>query len=159
MPANSSSEIELVEYRPELRHEFERLNRLWLEGHSLLEPVDLEYLQAPERHILSGGGQVFFAIQGSAVVGTCAAICISSTTFELAKLSVDPAARGQGLGRRLCEAVFEYARQAGASEIVLTSHTALVDAIHLYESIGFRHAPLPADVRYETANVFMRLTL
>ena len=159
MPASGASEIELVEYRPELRPDFERLNRLWLEGHSLLEAVDLEYLQEPERHILATGGQVFFAMQGSVVIGTCAALRISSTTFELAKLSVDPSARGRGLGRRLCEAVLKYARQAGATEIVLTSHTALVEAIRLYESMGFQHEPLPADVRYETANVFMRLTL
>ena len=152
-------QIELVEYRPELRPEFERLNRLWLEGHSLLEPVDLEYLREPERLILGHGGQVYFAMQGENVVGTCAAIPISSTTWELAKLAVDPSARGHGIGRRLCEAVLSYARNAGAAEIVLTSHTALVEAIHLYESMGFLHAPLPADVRYETANVFMRLTI
>jgi ribosomal protein S18 acetylase RimI-like enzyme len=152
-------QIELVEYRPELRPDFERLNRLWLEGHSLLEPVDLEYLREPERLILADGGQVYFAMQGANVVGTCAAIPISSTTWELAKLAVDPSARGQGLGRRLCERVMAYARNAGATEIVLTSHTALVEALHLYESMGFQRAPLPADIRYETANVFMRLTL
>ena len=154
---SSSSAIELVEYRPELRPDFERLNRLWLEKHALLEPIDLEYLREPERLILAPGGQVYFAMRGPAVIGTCAAIPISTTTWELAKLAVDPSSRGQGVGRRLCETVLAYARAAGATEIVLTSHTALVEALHLYESMGFRRAPLPADVRYETANVFMRL--
>jgi len=154
-----ADDIVLVEYRRELQPEFERLNRLWLEAHSLLEQVDLDYLQEPERHILSGGGQVFFAMQGETVVGTCAAVRMSETTFELAKLSVDPAARGRGLGRRLCDAILVYARQHGAHEVVLTSHTDLVEAISLYESLGFRHAPLPPDVRYETANVFMHLRL
>jgi GNAT superfamily N-acetyltransferase len=154
-----SDAVVLIEYRPDLRPEFERLNRLWLEGHSLLEPADLVYLQEPERHILAGGGQVFFAMQGAAVVGTCAAICASPTTVELAKLSVDPSARGLGVGRRLCEAVLDHARRVGSTEVVLTSNTALVDAIRLYESIGFQHAPLPADLRYETADVFMRLSL
>jgi GNAT superfamily N-acetyltransferase len=150
-------DIQLVEYRPDLRPDFERLNRIWLEQHSLLEPVDLEYLREPERLILAHGGQVFFAMRGETVVGTCAAIPISPTTWELAKLAVDPSSRGLGIGRRLCEAVLAYARAAGAIEIVLTSHTALVEAIHLYETLGFRHAPLPADVRYETANVYMQL--
>jgi ribosomal protein S18 acetylase RimI-like enzyme len=153
------TDINIVTYRSELRPEFERLNRLWLEGHSLLEPVDLEYLQAPERHILADGGEVFFAMEGASVVGTCAAIRISGASFELAKLAVDPAARGRGLGARLCEAVLGYARAAGATEIVLTSHTSLEYAIRLYETLGFEHAPLPEDVRYETANVFMRLRL
>jgi putative acetyltransferase len=151
--------IEIVEYRPELRADFERLNRIWLEGHSLLEPLDVEYLQEPERRILAIGGQVFFAVDGTNVVGTCAAIPFSLGVFELAKLSVDPAARGQGLGRRLCEAVLAHARHAGATEIVLTSNEVLVDAIRLYESLGFEHAPLPDEVRYETANVFMRRRL
>ncbi|HEV7765740.1 MAG TPA: GNAT family N-acetyltransferase [Thermoanaerobaculia bacterium] len=159
MPSSSSDEVVLVTYRPELQPEFERLNRLWLERHSLLEPADLDYLQEPERHILAGGGQVFFAMQGETVMGTCAAICISATTVELAKLSVDASARGRRVGRRLCDVVLEHARGVGASEVVLTSNTALVDAIRLYEAIGFEHAPLPQDLRYETADVYMRLAL
>jgi len=151
--------IEVIEYRSDLRPDFERLNRLWLEGHGLLEPADLEHLQDPEHHILDSGGQVFFATQGASVIGTCAAIRISPAVFELAKLSVDPTARRSGLGRRLCEVVLNYARQAGAAEVVLTSHTSLISAIRLYESLGFRHEALPADIRYETANVFMRLIL
>lgn len=149
---------DIVPYRPEFREAFERLNRAWLEAHSLLEPVDLEYLQNPEVTILSAGGQIFFALERGEVVGTCAAIRVSPTTFELAKLAVAEAARRRGLGRRLSEVVIQFARHAGASEVVLTSHTALVEAILLYESLGFRHAPMPADVRYETANVYMTLS-
>jgi putative acetyltransferase len=152
----TDTQIDIVTYRPELQPHFERLNRIWLEGHSLLEPVDLEYLQDPEGHILANGGEVFFATCGEEVLGTCAAINVAPGVWELAKLAVAPEARGQGLGRRLCHVVFDYARAAGAQEIVLTSHTALVEAIRLYESLGFRHEPLPADVRYESANVFMR---
>lgn len=155
----NAENIRIVEYRRDFRDDFERLNRLWLEGNGLLEPVDLEYLRNPEVHILANGGQVFFAIQDSVVLGTCAAIRLSPTTFELAKLSVEPSARGLGLGRRLCETVIDYARQAGATEIVLTSHTSLEQAIRLYESLGFSHAEIPADVRYETANVYMRVSL
>lgn len=159
MPSTFFEQIAIVGYRPELREEFERLNRLWLEDHSLLEPADLVYLEDPEGHILASGGEVFFAMRGESVVGTCAAICLSPTTVELAKLSVEPSARGQGLGRRLCEVVLDYARKIGSTEVVLTSNTALVEAIRLYGSLGFRHAPLPEDLRYQTADVFMRLAL
>jgi ribosomal protein S18 acetylase RimI-like enzyme len=150
------SAIDIVTYRAELQPHFERLNRIWLEEHALLEPVDLEYLQDPEGHILAGGGEVFFAAQGDVIVGTCAAIHVAPGVWELAKLAVAPEARGHGLGRRLCHVVLDYARAAGAGQIVLTSHTALVEAIRLYESLGFQHEELPADVRYESANVFMR---
>jgi GNAT superfamily N-acetyltransferase len=153
------ADVELIEYRPELGQHFERLNRVWLEEHALMEPIDLEYLRDPEGRILAGGGQIYFAVQETAVLGTCAAIRLSPATFELAKLSVDSAARGGGIGRRLCGAVLQYARERGAADVVLNSNTALVEAIRLYESLGFRHAPMPADLRYQTADVFMRLIL
>ncbi len=156
---NENPGTAIAVYRPEFRAAFERLHRAWLEAHSLLEPADLDYLHDPERHILSPGGQVFFALQDGEVIGSCAAIRVSETVFELAKLAVVPVAQGRGIGRRLSEAVLLFARDAGASEVVLTSNTALVPAIHLYESMGFRHEPMPSDVRYRTANVYMRLTL
>jgi putative acetyltransferase len=156
MPSPSA---EIVPYRSEYRDAFERLNRRWLEEHSLLEPADLQCLQDPEGYVLATGGQVFFAIEDGVVVGSCAAIPMSSRTMELAKLAVAPEAQGQGLGRRLCDRVIQYARDARASEVVLTSNTALTAAIALYESLGFRHAPLPADVRYVTADVYMTLPI
>ncbi|MFY9822026.1 MAG: GNAT family N-acetyltransferase [Thermoanaerobaculia bacterium] len=149
----------IVTYRPEFRETFERLNRAWLEAHSLLEPADVEYLQDPELHILSPGGQIFCALQDGEVVGTCAAIRVSPSVFELAKLAVAPLAQGRGLGRQLSERVLSFAREAGVSKIELTSHTALVQAIRLYESLGFQHEPMPPDIRYQSANVYMTLRL
>jgi len=151
--------VEIVGYRPEYRADFERLNRVWLEGHGLLEPADLEYLQDPEGHILDGGGEVFFAVRGGAVVGTCAAIVADPQTVELAKLSVDPAAKGGGLGRVLAERVLRFAREKGARTVVLTSQHGLTTAIRLYESMGFRHRPMPPGNRYATADVYMTLDL
>lgn len=151
--------INIVPYRLELQPAFERLNRQWLEGHSLLEPADLECLQDPEGHVLATGGQVFFAMDDGNVVGTCAAIRVPPSTVELAKLAVSPEAQGRGIGRRLCNHVIQFARGVGATEIELTSNTALVSAIRLYESLGFQHAPLPAMVRYVSVDVYMTLRL
>lgn len=157
--SESPAPVVIVPYRPEHREAFERLNRAWLEAYDLLEPADVECLEDPESHVLASGGQVFFALAGGEVVGTCAAIKVSETTWELAKLAVAPRARRQGLGRRLSEAVIQLARQAGAREVFLISNSALVDAIALYESLGFRHTPLPPQCRYRTANVHMTLDL
>lgn len=156
---NDDRGIEIVPYRPELQPEFERLNRQWLEGHSLLEQADIECLQDPEGHVLAAGGQVFFAIDDGNVVGTCAGIRASPSTVELAKLAVSPEAQGRGIGRRLCNRVIQFAREVGATEVELTSNTALVSAIRLYESLGFHHAPLPAVVRYVSVDVYMTLQL
>jgi ribosomal protein S18 acetylase RimI-like enzyme/SAM-dependent methyltransferase len=139
------------------RDAFVRLNLVWLEANGLLEPADLEYLNDPQGHILDDGGAIFVALRADEVVGTCAAIRLDDETYELAKLAVDPGAQGQGLGRALCLAVIEFCRAAGATSVVLTSNHVLTTAIRLYESLGFVHEEVPADVRYETADVFMRL--
>ena len=46
--------------------------------------------------------------------------------------------RGQKLGRALCEAAIEEAKERGKGGITLTTHTANVRAQTLYESLGFR---------------------
>lgn len=153
------SAIDVVDYRPEHREAFLRLNVAWLEEHGLLEPADLEMLGDPEDHILADGGRIFVGLRQGEVVGTCAAIRLSAERVELAKLCVVPSARGAGLARRLCEAVVDFARREGVAEIILTSHHDLAPAIRLYESMGFVHQPMPAEVRYASADVFMRLPL
>ena len=152
-------EIEIVTYRPEYREAFLALNLAWLESYSLLEPADLDYLQNLEERILATGGQVFFALQAGVAIGTCAAIRVSDSVFELAKLAVSPAAQGKGIGRRLSQVVIEFAQNQGASSVVLTSNSALVQAIRLYESMGFQHEPMPEDVRYQSVDVYMTLKL
>lgn len=92
-------------------------------------------------------------------VGCCAAVPHGPGVVELAKLAVDPSAQGEGLGRRLCLTVLAFARTAGARKVVLTSSTKLGPAIRLYESLGFVHRPMPADVPYATADVYMELPL
>lgn len=151
--------VEIATWRPELRAEFERLNRAWLEAYGLLEEPDLAYLQRPEESILARGGEVFFALSGDDVLGTCAALRLSDTVVELAKLGVVPSAQNRGVGRRLCEAVIELARRSGASRVVLTSNHQLEAALRLYRSLGFRDAPFPGDNPYTTADVYMALEL
>ncbi len=155
----SLNDLSIVPFRAELREAFERLNLRWLEDHALLEPVDLEFLRDPEGHVLADGGQVLFALRNGEVVGTCAILRLSPSTVELAKLAVAPEAQGAGLGRRLCEEALAFARRLGAAEVVLTSNSALLAAIRLYESLGFRHEPLPPGVRYVSADVYMVLRL
>ena len=151
--------MRILTYRPEYRSAFERLNRDWLESYALLEDADVAYLLDPEGCIVSLGGQVFFAVDGDDVVGTCAAIYVSSSIFELAKLAVAPAARRRGIARLLAEAVLQFARDAGASRVELSSNSQLPAAIHLYESLGFQHTAPPAAIRYYSADVYMALAL
>jgi GNAT superfamily N-acetyltransferase len=146
-------------FTPEHAAAFDALNRAWLVAYGLIEPHDEEQLEDPWKEILTPGGQIFVALDGPDVVGVCAAIPWGADAFEVAKLSVAPSAQGQGLGRRLVERCLSFARERGARRMVLVSSTRLVAALKLYESMGFRHGPLPANVQYATADVYMELEL
>lgn len=151
--------IAIVPYRRELAADFDRLNRAWLEKYFTVEPLDEEYLGDPEGHIVSPGGEVFFALDGGIAIGTCAAIPKGADEFELAKLAVTPAAQGRGLGRVLTERVIRFARERGARRVSLVSNSGLVAALRLYESLGFAHAPFPFAPPYADADVYMVLEL
>lgn len=56
-------------------------------------------------------------------------------------LAVDPAARGQGVGRALTWACVERARAGGARFLALHTAPVMEAARALYEDLGFRRAP------------------
>jgi putative acetyltransferase len=158
--------IIIAPFRAEHAAAFDALNRQWLVDHALLEDADEPSLRDPQGEILDAGGVIFVATDGDAVLGTCAIVpndeiggTPGSGVFELVKLAVSPAARGQGIGRRLVEECLATARERGARQVVLLSSSLLTSALRLYENAGFRYAPLPPSNPYATADVFMVLEL
>jgi GNAT superfamily N-acetyltransferase len=146
-------------FRAEHARAFDALNRAWLLEHGLLEPPDEVQLADPWGTIVAPGGQIFVALGDNEVVGTCAVIPEGPGVFELAKLVVAPAARGHGVGRHLVEACLTFVRQHQGHRVVLLSSTRLGSALRLYQALGFQHRPLPPDVKYATADVYMELDL
>ncbi len=140
---------------------FRTLNEEWISRHFTLEPRDHETLNDPETTILRQGGHIFMLYAGSEPAGCVALIPIGSGVYELSKMAVAPHLRGAGLGRQLLNHAIAQARLIGATSLFLGSSTKLASAIHLYESVGFRHVPpetLPPSP-YTRANVFMSLSL
>lgn len=150
---------EIVEFRDGHAGGFYTLNRHWLDQHGLYEPADEAQLADPWGTFLDSGGAIIVAVIGDAVVGTSAVVPHAPGEAEVAKLTVVPGLRGQGLGRRLVAASLEVVRRGGYGRAVLVSNSKLSEAIRLYESLGFEHRPMPAGVEYETANVWMELDL
>ena len=149
--------MNIVPFRPDLATAFADLNRAWIERLFTLETADLKVLNDPEGAIIGPGGQIFFALDAGAPVGTVAAVREGPGRFELAKMAVAPSHQGQGLGRALGEAMIDWARAQGAEAVFLLTNSRLEGAIRLYERLGFVHAPLPGHTDYVRADVYMEL--
>ena len=137
------------------------LNEDWISLHFGLEAHDSVQLDDPEGHILRPGGQIFIAVAGDEPIGCCALIKGSHGVFELAKMAVAAPYRGCGIGRKLLVHSIAQAKTMGAKTLYLGSNGKLVDAVHLYESVGFRHLP-PEKIQpspYARATIFMELDL
>jgi len=155
----SGSGITIVPFKAALAPHFERLNREWIERYFALEPPDLALFASPQAAIVEGGGQIFFALEDGAVLGTCAVIRAGQGAMELAKMAVAPAAQGRGIGQQLGEAAIAFARTAGAARLVLISNSRLTPALALYQRLGFRRTELPPDTGYTRGDVYMTLEL
>jgi putative acetyltransferase len=140
---------------------FRELNEAWIARYFRLEEQDHIQLRDPEHNILRPGGQIVMAVAAEEKVGCCALISVRHGVFEVAKMAVSESYRGHGIGRRLLEYTISQAKALGAHTLELASNTKLANAVHLYESVGFRHLP-PERVEpspYARANVFMEIHL
>jgi N-acetylglutamate synthase-like GNAT family acetyltransferase len=107
------------------------------------------------------GGHILMAVDGEFAVGCCALLAMEPGCFELSKMAVHESRRGEGLGRSLLEYAVAQARDLGAHRLYLETSTKLQNAVHLYQSVGFRHLP-PERIRqsaYTRSNVYMEMWL
>lgn len=89
--------------RPEHAQRFADLNRAWLDEYHLMEPADEVELADPRAPLCRWRRPDLRCAPRDAVVGTCAVRPTGGDEFELAKLTVSPELRGQGIARRLVE--------------------------------------------------------
>ncbi len=140
---------------------FRELNEDWISRYFAIEEQDRIQLGDPEGRILDTGGEIVMALTGDERIGCCALIFVKPGVFEVAKMAVSERYRGQGVGRKLLEVTIARAKKCGAHTLELVSNSKLANAVHLYESLGFRH--LPRDhvepSPYASANVFMEMHL
>jgi GNAT superfamily N-acetyltransferase len=138
---------------------FRALNEEWISKWFRLEEKDIATLSDPVGKIVAPGGHVYMAAEGSRILGTGALIRFGDGIFELSKMAVAPETRGRGIGRKLILYILDRARALGAHTVFLGSSKRLENAVHLYESVGFRHVPpseLP-EMKYARADVFMKI--
>ncbi|HEU4955577.1 MAG TPA: GNAT family N-acetyltransferase [Gemmatimonadales bacterium] len=149
----------LVTWRADLRPDFERLNREWIERWFVVEEEDRKVFADPAGRIVQPGGQIFFVLDEAGVRGTCAVIRHDAETFELAKMAVEPSAQGRGYGDLLVKAALGFAAEAGATRLMLVSNTRLGPALNLYRKHGFRDVPLDEANGYSRADIQLEVAL
>ena len=150
--------VVLRRFQPGDEKPFKELNESWISHDFEIEPGDRDILGDPKGKILEKGGQICVAELDGEVVGCCALVPIKPGEFELAKMTVSDAVRGQGIGRRLLVFAIAIAHVLKARRLYLESNTKAAAAVHLYEELGFRHMSAPRITsRYARANVFMEM--
>ncbi|WP_025717301.1 GNAT family N-acetyltransferase [Paenibacillus sp. 1-18] len=146
---------------PEEAWAFKTINEEWIDRLFAIEEADRAILDDPVVNILNRGGDVLIARAGESIVGCVALVPTGTGVFELSKMGVTPESRGRGYGRRIIHAAINRARVLGAASLFLGSSTRLPNAVHLYESVGFKHVPVEqlGPMPYVRADVFMELEL
>ncbi len=150
--------IEISKYNSKYDQSFYELNKSWIEEFWVLEESDVKDLLKPRESILDLGGEIFFVLANSIVVGTAAMIPFSNSKIELAKMTVHKEFRGKGLSKILLKKCIDYAKASKAKEIFLISNRRLLSARKLYEKFGFIEVDLDSN-KYKRGNYKMVLRL
>ncbi len=84
------------------------------------------------------GGAFLVAVDGAGtVIGTAGVYPVAAGVYELRKMYLRPAARGQGVAARLFDACLAFCRERQARQIVLDTLHEMTAAIDFYERRGF----------------------
>ena len=157
MATISTHAVSIRDYEPIHQPWFEQLNRAWIEEYFIMEEIDRQVLQHPDKHILGKGGCILMAYYENEIAGTVALKKAEADVYEFTKMAIAEKFRGRKIGQALAEAAIVKARGLGARKIILYSSSKLKPAISLYEKLGFAHVPV--DGPYKRSDIKMELKL
>ena len=130
--------VEILEYDPQYKDYFKKLNLQWLKKYFEVEERDKKILSNPETEIIQKGGFIFFARLDGDIVGTTALLKVDDETYEISKMAVTEPAQGKQAGKKLADAAIGRAKSKGAKRLLLKTDNRLKAAVNLYRKLGFR---------------------
>lgn len=117
----------------------------WLENdHGIrldFQGVEEELRNLPGDYAPPRGEFLIAYARGGEPMGCIAVRPFEQRVCEIKRLFLAPAARGKGLGHRLCDAILMEARRLGYSRAVLDTGSFMGAAQRVYEQAGFRDIP------------------
>jgi ribosomal protein S18 acetylase RimI-like enzyme len=93
------------------------------------------------QHIALQDRAILLACEGDRVAGCVAIHPLSDGDCEIKRLYVRPDFRRRGLAIALMRAAEEFARSYGYGSVYLDTKSRMVEAIALYERLGYEHIP------------------
>ena len=153
-----NSNVVIIPFSDTCSEAIKTLNLEWLTKYFKVEPKDEMVLSNPKSEIIEKGGFIFYAQYQGSIVGTVSLLKIDETTFELSKMAVTSSVQGIGIGKRMLEYCFEFAKNNNINRLILYSNRSLESAIHLYTKYGFNEIPLEAGI-YERADIKMEKSI
>jgi DNA-binding MarR family transcriptional regulator/N-acetylglutamate synthase-like GNAT family acetyltransferase len=156
-----SSNVQIIDYKPEYKHYFKLLNYEWLKKYFWVEKEDEEILSNPESKIIRKGGFIFFAKENDEILGTAALKKHDNRVFELVKMAVTEKAQGRQIGKKLALSAIERARKENGETLFLITSKRLKAACSLYKKLGFEQVENGngETSKYDRSSIKMELNL
>jgi GNAT superfamily N-acetyltransferase len=106
-------------------------------------------------------GRLLLALSAGQPAGCVALRKIDAQTCEMKRMFVYPRFQGRGVGRALAEAILHEAKMAGYSTMRLDTSVQQIEALQLYQSLGFKTIDPYYELSPELSRwlVFMELSL
>lgn len=101
---------------------------------------DYELRTLPGRYARPGG-EILLACEGETAVGCVALRPLDGTFCEMKRLYVRPSHRGNGVGRRLADAIVQAGRDRAYTAMRLDTGQTMAVAAAMYRGMGFREIP------------------
>jgi putative acetyltransferase len=150
-------QLQIKTFEDKYHQQFREISLDWLQSSGLYEKADDDLLDNPQKY-LENGSFIFLAHYNNEIVGTVTLSPLENNTFEIMKLGVIDAYKRLGIGRKLMQICIDICQKKDVKLITLDTSSKLVNAINLYEKLGFVHAEITTSY-YESADVKMELKL